>query len=49
MTKFMPIYAPYTKKKCNLLHKLIKANKNAPDKWPNYAVKIVESVDMYCY
>jgi len=46
MTKFMP--PPYTKKKCNLLHKLVKTNKNAPDKWPNYAVKIVESAGMYC-
>lgn len=41
MTKFMP--PPYTRKTCNALHKLVKDNGNAPDSWPNYAVKIVES------
>jgi len=41
MTKFMP--PPYTAKKCSALHKLVKENKNAPDKWPNYPVNIVKS------
>lgn len=34
---------PYTPKKCNPLHKLMKANGNAPDKWPSYAVEILEN------
>lgn len=34
---------PYTVKKCNTLHKLVKANGDAPDKWPTYAIKIVDN------
>lgn len=46
MTKFMP---PYTTKKCNTLHKLIKANGNAQDNWPNYPIKIMERTGIMLY
>ncbi|XP_018376462.1 PREDICTED: uncharacterized protein LOC108769776 [Trachymyrmex cornetzi] len=45
MTKFMP--PPYTKKRCNTLHKLIQARKSAPDEWPNYPIKVLQSTGTY--
>ncbi|XP_018317942.1 uncharacterized protein [Mycetomoellerius zeteki] len=45
MTKFMS--PPYTKKKCNALHKLIQARKSTPNEWPNYPIKVLQSTGTY--
>lgn len=41
VAKFMP--PPYTKKKSNVLHDLVKNNNIPLEKWPQYPIKILES------
>ncbi|CAL1680897.1 unnamed protein product [Lasius platythorax] len=45
VVKFMP--PPYTKKKSNVIHDLVKNNNIPLEKWPQYPIKILESAETY--